>query len=46
MKTEDIIVCFNLLELEKLQQRLEEALHGKVTASSNFSDAALTLSDT
>ena len=36
MKTEDIVVCFNLFELEKLQQRLEEALHGEVTASSNF----------
>ena len=36
MKTEDIIVCLNLLELEKLQQRLEEALHGEVTASSNL----------
>ena len=34
VKTEDIVVCFNLLELEKLQQRLEEALHGEVTASS------------
>ena len=35
VKTEDIVVCFNLLKLEKLQQRLEEALHGDVTASSN-----------
>ena len=34
VKSEDIVVCFNLLELEKLQQRLEEALHGEVTASS------------
>ena len=36
VKTEDIVVCFNLLELEKLQQRLEEALHGEVTASSTL----------
>ena len=37
VKTEDIVVCFNLLELEKLQQWLKEALHGEVTASSNLS---------
>ena len=35
VKAEDIIVCFNLLELEKLQQRLEEALHDEVAASRN-----------
>ena len=33
VKTEDIVVCFNLLELENLQQRLEEVQHSEVTAS-------------